>query len=284
MRDLLDLADKFLVYSLIHVFEERVSLDILWTCYHFAVERCYAGLTIECSDYVAGYPLDCLNLPAFLQVSGDVIRHFISRNDLMIDEGTLFTRCLTWSEAECERQGLDVTPVNQRQVMASFLELIRFPVMSVAEFLTGPATSGVLTLEETTLVSRYLVLDEEVPSMKFCRDMRIFSSHISRAEEQRRCPNKVLCSKKLCTFVRVGSAGSMMPVLLQDLKSTTTDIHVYRCRKCCVHVCAVCARDCHAEHDVRYERLMSAVCCCPLGSCSFVPQSCLILREAPLPV
>lgn len=53
-----------------------------------------------------------------------------------------------WSEAECVRQQLPVTPENQRSVLGRALALVRFPLMSVEEFAAGPAQSGLLTDRE----------------------------------------------------------------------------------------------------------------------------------------
>lgn len=53
-----------------------------------------------------------------------------------------------WSEAECVRQQLPVTPDNQRSVLGRAISLVRFPLMSMEEFASGPAQSGLLTDRE----------------------------------------------------------------------------------------------------------------------------------------
>lgn len=56
-----------------------------------------------------------------------------------------------WSEAECVRQQLPVTPENQRQVLGNALSLVRFPLMSKEEFTAGPAQSGLLNYSEASV-------------------------------------------------------------------------------------------------------------------------------------
>lgn len=56
-----------------------------------------------------------------------------------------------WSEAECVRQQLPVTPENQRLVLGDALSLVRFPLMSKEEFTAGPAQSGVLNYSEASI-------------------------------------------------------------------------------------------------------------------------------------
>lgn len=66
-----------------------------------------------------------------------------------------------WSEAECIRHRLPVTPENQRFVLGNAFSLIRFPLMSKEEFTAGPAQSGLLNYSEVlvliVLFSIYLI-------------------------------------------------------------------------------------------------------------------------------
>lgn len=56
-----------------------------------------------------------------------------------------------WSEAECIRHQLPVTPENQRLVLGSAFSLVRFPLMSKEEFTAGPAQSGLLNYSEASI-------------------------------------------------------------------------------------------------------------------------------------
>lgn len=57
-----------------------------------------------------------------------------------------------WSEAECVRHRLPVTPENQRFVLGNAFSLIRFPLMSKEEFTAGPAQSGLLNYSEVLVL------------------------------------------------------------------------------------------------------------------------------------
>lgn len=63
----------------------------------------------------------------------------------------LLFRLNRWSEAECVRHRLPVTPENQRFVLGSAFSLIRFPLMSKEEFTAGPAKSGLLNYSEASI-------------------------------------------------------------------------------------------------------------------------------------
>lgn len=61
----------------------------------------------------------------------------LERDTLGIREVRLFTAVVRWSEAECQRQQLQVTPENKRKVLGKALALIRFPLMTIEEFAAG---------------------------------------------------------------------------------------------------------------------------------------------------
>jgi len=63
-----------------------------------------------------------------------------------------------WSEAECVRQQLPVTPENQRLVLGNALSLVRFPLMSKEEFTAGPAQSGLLNYSEASNILSIYIL------------------------------------------------------------------------------------------------------------------------------
>lgn len=61
----------------------------------------------------------------------------LERDTLGIREVRLFSAVVRWSEAECQRQQLPVTPENKREVLGKALALIRFPLMTIEEFAAG---------------------------------------------------------------------------------------------------------------------------------------------------
>lgn len=61
----------------------------------------------------------------------------LERDTLGIREVRLFNAVVRWSEAECQRQQLQVTPENKRKVLGKALALIRFPLMTIEEFAAG---------------------------------------------------------------------------------------------------------------------------------------------------
>lgn len=67
----------------------------------------------------------------------DTLVAVLERDTLGIREVRLFNAVVRWSEAECHRQQLQVTPENKRKVLGKALGLIRFPLMTIEEFAAG---------------------------------------------------------------------------------------------------------------------------------------------------
>lgn len=88
------------------------------------------------------------------------------RDTLRIREAKIFSAVLRWSEAECIRRQLPVTPTNQRTVLGRAFNAIRFPLMSVEEFAMGPAQSGLLDDREIVQLFLYFTVNPK-PNVGF---------------------------------------------------------------------------------------------------------------------
>lgn len=67
----------------------------------------------------------------------DTLVAVLERDTLGIREVRLFNAVVRWSEAECQRQQLQVVPENKRKTLGKALSLIRFPLMTIEEFAAG---------------------------------------------------------------------------------------------------------------------------------------------------
>ncbi|KAI5725417.1 hypothetical protein M8J77_015054 [Diaphorina citri] len=111
-------------------------------------------LAALCLDTIDKNTPDALAADGFTDVDRDTLCAVLERDTLRIREAKLFQAVIRWSEAECTRQSLPITPENQRAVLGPSLTLVRFPLMSVEEFAAGPAQSGLL--EDSQLVRLFL--------------------------------------------------------------------------------------------------------------------------------
>ncbi|XP_046416603.1 BTB/POZ domain-containing protein 1-like isoform X2 [Neodiprion virginianus] len=123
-------------------------------------------LAAVCLDTIDKFTTDAFNADGFTDVDIDTLMVVLERDTLRIRESKIFHAVVRWSEAECARQQLPITPENQRSVLGRALSLVRFPLMSVEEFAGGPAQSGLLTDREVVSVFLYFTVNPK-PSVGF---------------------------------------------------------------------------------------------------------------------
>ncbi|KAM9731358.1 BTB/POZ domain-containing protein 2 isoform 2-T2 [Dama dama] len=94
-----------------------------------------------CLENIDKNTADAITAEGFTDIDLDTLVAVLERDTLGIREVRLFTAVVRWSEAECQRQQLQVTPENKRKVLGKALALIRFPLMTIEEFAAGPCCS-----------------------------------------------------------------------------------------------------------------------------------------------
>merc|ERR1712226_807989 len=92
---------------------------------------------------------EILSETTFDDVDHSTLCVILSQDEINIDEATLFDAMVRWSVKECERRGLEATGEKRRSVLSDALFLIRYLTFPPAEFASGPATSELLTQEES---------------------------------------------------------------------------------------------------------------------------------------
>ncbi|KYM96234.1 PREDICTED: BTB/POZ domain-containing protein 1-like [Cyphomyrmex costatus] len=123
-------------------------------------------LASVCLDTIDRFTTDAFTADGFTDIDIDTLMIVLERDTLRVRESKLFQAVLRWSEAECVRQQLPVTPENQRLVLGDALSLVRFPLMSKEEFTAGPAQSGLLNYSEVLSLFSYFILNPK-PSVGF---------------------------------------------------------------------------------------------------------------------
>ncbi|XP_017730346.1 BTB/POZ domain-containing protein 2 isoform X3 [Rhinopithecus roxellana] len=128
--------------------------------FRLSLRKCQARLFDEpqlaslCLENIDKNTADAIAAEGFTDIDLDTLVAVLERDTLGIREVRLFNAVVRWSEAECQRQQLQVTPENRRKVLGKALGLIRFPLMTIEEFAAGPAQSGILVDRE--VVSLFL--------------------------------------------------------------------------------------------------------------------------------
>ncbi|XP_077187888.1 BTB/POZ domain-containing protein 2 isoform X3 [Paroedura picta] len=90
-----------------------------------------------CLENIDKNTSDAINAEGFTDIDLDTLVAVLERDTLGIREVRLFNAVVRWSEAECQRQQLQVIPENKRKALGKALSLIRFPLMTIEEFAAG---------------------------------------------------------------------------------------------------------------------------------------------------
>ncbi|KAH9370456.1 hypothetical protein HPB48_000298 [Haemaphysalis longicornis] len=106
---------------------------------------------------------EALAAEGFVDIDRDTLCAVLERDTLRIREVKLFAAALRWAEAECARTGRPANAENKRAALGRALFLVRFPLMSIEEFATGPAQSGLLTDRELVSLFLHLTVNPKPP-------------------------------------------------------------------------------------------------------------------------
>ena len=136
----------------------------------FIYQYCLRTIDTEISDV-----LEDPEEESFLSVERDFLEVILSRDSLFIEELDLFNACLSWMTSQCKKQNLEVNATNRRKVFGGCADLIRFPCMSLENFIST-IPSHILSLEEVSQVFLFFV-KESKPDIKYNVQERKFKRH-----------------------------------------------------------------------------------------------------------
>ena len=142
-----DMVDKIISQEVFHVYAPHH----VWSFLSFAVIAGDEELQNRCLTLIDSDAQRFLSLPAFQSVGSPVIILLVGRNTLGITELELFNFLISWSESNCQRQGLQISAENQRRLMQDFLFDIRYSLMSLEDVSQVEATN-ILTLDEMRMI------------------------------------------------------------------------------------------------------------------------------------
>lgn len=120
-------------------------------------------LAALCLETIDKNTPEALGAEGFTDIDINTLSAVLDRDSLRIKEAKLFAAVLKWSEAECSRQSLHMSPENKRAVLGRVLGQIRFPLMTVEEFAQGPAQSGILTDRECVSLFLHFTVNPKPP-------------------------------------------------------------------------------------------------------------------------
>lgn len=145
----------FLAQKCVEFLEQNIDSQNAFTLLSQANHYNEETLEEKCWEIIERETAQAISSEDFLEVNHSIITALLSRETLTVEETDLFKAVKKWSEKECARMNISSLPENIRKVLSEALNLIRFPVMTLEEFTSDAAMSGILTQKEVIDVFMY---------------------------------------------------------------------------------------------------------------------------------
>ncbi|XP_071099517.1 BTB/POZ domain-containing protein 6-like [Haliotis cracherodii] len=97
-----------------------------------------------------------LQSSGFLTLRQGLLQQIVESDDLLAEEHVIFNAVNRWAEAECRRQGREVTPEIKRTVLGEILLKVRFPLLKQRFMARDVKASGLLTEQERLTIFEYI--------------------------------------------------------------------------------------------------------------------------------
>ncbi|XP_055356310.1 BTB/POZ domain-containing protein 6-B-like [Paramacrobiotus metropolitanus] len=136
-------ADKYDFAPLI-----QVCLEMIYS--QLNVDNCLSALEQALHWHADGIVEKCLNLldeeslailqsPTFTAISKDLLEIILERETLSAEEYDIYLAVEEWDHEACQREGMDTSADNRRQMLGSALYMLRFPLLTSGQLADGPA-------------------------------------------------------------------------------------------------------------------------------------------------
>ncbi|OWF53341.1 BTB/POZ domain-containing protein 6-like [Mizuhopecten yessoensis] len=113
------------------------------------------GIKEDCVNMIARSPEEVLKSTSFVDLCGVCVKSITEPDDLAVEESVVYEAVMRWSEAECGRQGLEVTDTNRREVLGDIIYTVRFPIIDAKYLSQHVIMTDVLTSEQLVSVMRF---------------------------------------------------------------------------------------------------------------------------------
>ncbi|XP_041373947.1 BTB/POZ domain-containing protein 2-like [Gigantopelta aegis] len=160
--DIADMGKKCLQY----IESSMSSLDVCFVMEHTHVYN-EQDLMHKALAYIWQNGDAILKSDSFCDICHDCFAKVIEADQLKASEESVFEASIAWSEAECRRQGREVTPENRRSVIGDSAHLIRCSKINPTYFVQNVSLSSLLTeAEEIKILRSFINRSQDVSPFK----------------------------------------------------------------------------------------------------------------------
>ncbi|XP_041372636.1 BTB/POZ domain-containing protein 3-like [Gigantopelta aegis] len=166
--DIIDMENKCLTY----IESSLSSHDVCFVMEHahlYNVQGLYndRDLMKKALAYISENAKAVLKSDSFCDLCHDCFMKVIEADQLNASEESVFEASIAWSEAECRRQGREVTPENRRSVLGESMHLVRYSKINPNYFVQKVSLSSLLTeAEENKILRCFINRSQDVSPFK----------------------------------------------------------------------------------------------------------------------
>jgi hypothetical protein len=117
-------------------------------------------------EFIYANALQVFSSSSFVKIKMETLHSLIEADGLDLSEVDVFRAVMRWAEHACRKQHVRPTPRNKRRMIRRIIPLIRFPLMTPAEFAEEVTckNSGLLTDAETIHIFTYITAGPKLKS------------------------------------------------------------------------------------------------------------------------
>ncbi|XP_041346723.1 BTB/POZ domain-containing protein 2-like [Gigantopelta aegis] len=124
-------------------------------------------LKVKAVKYICENGNTVLKSPGFSDLCHSCVLEITETDELVASEEKVFEAVNTWSEAECRRQGREITPVNKRSALGKALMNVRYSLLGQKYFVDSVSPTKMLTKsEENTIFKNFISPDKSLLPFK----------------------------------------------------------------------------------------------------------------------
>ncbi|KAL3842522.1 hypothetical protein ACJMK2_020526 [Sinanodonta woodiana] len=166
VSEVLEAAKKYYLPGLASmcadVLEGEVSLENVCIVFNRAVVFQMDSLKNKCMDFINRNATAVFQMKNFLDISKEALGVILDSKELnVVDELESFRYAMKWAKNKCEREKLNKTAENMRNVLGKAFFEIRFPVTPLHEFSNHVVENGILLPKEQEEIYKFMYTNEK---------------------------------------------------------------------------------------------------------------------------
>ncbi|OWF54610.1 BTB/POZ domain-containing protein 6 [Mizuhopecten yessoensis] len=126
---------------------------------------------------------EALKSNSFVDLCGVCVKSITESDELAVEESVVYEAVMSWSEAECGRQGLEVTDTNRREVLGDIIYTVRFPIIDAKYLSQHVIKRDVLTAEQLLSILRFQQDNKAYPCTEFTVNQRALRKPVTFVKE-----------------------------------------------------------------------------------------------------